>query len=160
MRSLLSKIVRFVVIATMVLMATGFTPGVVASAPIPGLWSCSPFGTTDEYVCTTITSAPSSGVQVLDYGPYPPQPYTLYNGNSVALLRWYMDRSGLCGVHGNWFVWTVVWWNGGYHEAYIGDYFLSTGTMPNWTVVEDSWGPLGNTNHYFGTGSGTCNVFP
>jgi hypothetical protein len=132
--------------------------GRAVSAVGSGLWHCSPFGDNFTYACTTITSAPAGGVQVLDRVSN--RIYTLYNGNSIALWAWYKDTSGRCGVGGNSYVWWILWQNQGYHYAYIGDHYLNTGPVSNWNDFTDTWGNLGNDLHYFGTGSGTCDVFP
>lgn len=109
--------------------------------------------------CTTITSAPSTGVEVLDR--YNGTRVRLYNGNSVVLHKWKIDDSGLCGVHGDKYVWTVLWTNAsGRHWAVIGDYYLATGAVSNWNDFTDAYGNLGNYWHYKGHGSGACNVFP
>jgi len=129
-----------------------------AGAVGAGLWQCSPFGDGQTYACTTITSAPSAGVQVLDR--VSGRIYTLHNGNSIALLSWWKDTSGRCGVGGNSYVWVVGWQNQGYHYAFIGDHYLNTGPVSNWNDYTDSRGNLGNNAHYAGIGSGTCDIFP
>ncbi|MEU8820824.1 hypothetical protein [Actinoplanes sp. NPDC048796] len=84
---------------------------------------------------------------------------TLYNGNSVALFWWYTDSSGLCGVHGNPYVWMIAWQNDGFHWAFIGDYYVKTGEEWHWkNFTNFQGGTLGNDN-YQGAGSGTCDVF-
>jgi hypothetical protein len=133
-------------------------PGVPggADAAATGLWHCPLDGDGYTYACTTIKKAPSGGVRVLDR--VTGQVYTLHNGNSVALDRWYTDTSGRCGVHGNSYVWSIIWSNNERHQAFIGDYYLNTGTVSNWSTFSDSWGPLGE--QYGGRGSGTCDIFP
>jgi hypothetical protein len=129
-----------------------------AGAVGAGLWQCSPFGDGQTYACTTITSAPSGGVQVLDR--ISGRIYTLHNGNSIALQWWWTDTSGRCGVGGNSYVWVIGWQNQGYHYAFIGDHYLNTGSVSNWNDYTDSRGNLGNNAHYAGIGSGTCDIFP
>lgn len=109
--------------------------------------------------CTTITSAPAGGVEVYDRTQG--QNVRLYNGNSVVLETWHIDSSGLCGVHGDKFVWTVQWLNGsGGHFAVIGDYYLATGSESNWKSFHDGYGPLGDNSRHGMDGSTTCDRFP
>ena len=150
------RVVQFPIILLAAALAIVMTPG-PASADGVGLWHCSPFGDDLTYACTTITSAPAGGVQVLDRQTG--QIYTLHNGNSIALWGWYKDTSGQCGVHGNPYVWVIAWQNAGFHTARIGDYYLNTGNVANWNNFPDRWGHLGDENHFFGFGSGTCDVF-
>lgn len=86
--------------------------------------------------------------------------YTLHNGNSIVLHCRHKDTSGLCGVGGDPYVWVVGRQNAGYHYAYIGDYYLNTGSVSNWNNYPDLGGHLGDEDHYAGPGSGTCDVFP
>lgn len=145
------------VTAAMALMAVGLSG--VASAGGAGLWNCS---TGDGYIhaCTTITSAPASGVQVFDQENY--RTITLHNGDNVALYKWAKDTSGECGVGGDAYVWWIEWNDGMPSSGYIGDYYLNTGSVSNWNGYPDPSpliGTLGDYKHFLGTGSGACNVF-
>ena len=150
------RVVRFPIIMSAVALAVFLSPG-PASADGVGLWQCKPFTDDLQYACTTITSAPAGGVQVLDRSAN--QVHTLHNGDSIALWAWAKDTSGQCGVGGNPYVWIVDWQNAGRHWAYIGDHYLNTGTVRNWNDFPDRWGWLGNQKHDLGFGSGTCDVF-
>ncbi len=122
--------------------------GVVQASPAQAanLWPC--YIAETNGTCTTITSAPSSGVQVKDR--YSGAVITLYNGNSVQVVGWGIDPSYRCGVNNGRF-WKIRWeprpnvlrW------AYIGDWYLATGHPSTW-------------QHKFpklGTGyNGTCDV--
>ncbi|MEU4679128.1 hypothetical protein [Micromonospora sp. NPDC023737] len=130
----------------------------VASAAATGLWHCSPFGGDTIYACTTIKNAPATGIKVLDRDTA--TIYTFYDGYSVALEQWYKDKDGKCAVNGNPYVWQVSWYNNGVHSGYLGDYYLNTGTVSNWSSYTDSWGTLGNDLHNGGVGTGTCVDFP
>lgn len=119
---------------------------------------CNPYNDGRTYACTTVTSAPSSGVQVYDYANG--VVVTLHNGDSVVLWNWATDASGLCGINGDSYVWRIGWEAGGLdHAAYIGDYCLNTGSVANWNDHQDSRGNLGNEAHYLGVGAGACNNF-
>ncbi|MFF3869599.1 hypothetical protein [Micromonospora sp. NPDC001898] len=131
-------------------------PASIVEAAAAGLWHCSPFNDIHTYACTTIKNAPAGGVQVLDRNNN--TIYRLYNGDSITLKVWFTDTIGLCGVNGNPYVWAIEWANNGRHEAYIGDYYLNTGTYSNWSTFTDSWGTLGSQGA--GSGSGYCNTFP
>ncbi|MEV6298227.1 hypothetical protein AB0M02_02350 [Actinoplanes sp. NPDC051861] len=157
MKPLRRRFSQFFVIAFMAALSMVATTG-PAGAAGRSLWNCSPFGEGYKYACTTITSAPAGGVQVLDR--YTNQIYTLRNGNSIALLSWYNDTSGQCGVFGNPYVWIIAWQNQGYHQAFIGDYYLATGRASTWKLFTDDWGALGNRAHARGDGTGTCDIFP
>ncbi|WP_069109396.1 hypothetical protein [Jiangella alba] len=137
--------------------AAGATEQTVAAA---NLWNCRfsinfPPYYYDE-VCTTITSAPASGVRVLDRGTG--REVTLYNGNSVYVTNWYLDSSGLCGINGDRYVWRIGWQkpSGGFGTAYIGDWYLSTGSASTWAAYPH---PRGGTlnDRYGGTWHGYCN---
>lgn len=123
-----------------------------------GLWHCTPWAPLYDYACTTIINAPASGVQVLDHNSG--IIYSLHNGDNIALVAWAKDSSGKCGIHGDSYVWKIAWVAETDHWAYIGDYYLNTGSVDNWNSYPDYWGPLGDNAHYLGTGHGTCNVFP
>lgn len=151
------RVVQFPIITAVTILATVTTPG-AASAVGAGLWHCSPFSDGRTYACTTITSAPAAGVQVLDHATA--EIRTLYNGNSIALQYWHTDESGLCGVANNPYVWVIAWQNQGWHFAYIGDHYLNTGKPSNWWTYTDYLGELGNDRHNAGPGSGTCDNFP
>jgi hypothetical protein len=116
------RVVQFPIIVSATLLAIVLTPS-PAGAVGAGLWHCSPFGDGQTYACTTITSAPSGGVQVLDR--ISGQIYTLRNGNSIALEVWWTDTSGRCGVGGNSYVWVVGWQNQGYHYDMQGWAFVT-----------------------------------
>ncbi|WP_157574553.1 hypothetical protein [Jiangella muralis] len=137
--------------------AAGATEQTVAAA---NLWTCRLPSTSPpfyfEEVCTTITSAPASGVRVLDRSTG--RNVTLYNGNSVFLGAWFVDNAGLCGVNGDPYVWRI-WWmdgSGGQHHAYIGDWYLSTGSASYWASYPH---PRGGTlnDRYGGNWHGYCN---
>jgi hypothetical protein len=109
--------------------------------------------------CTVITNAPASGVQVLDRSYN--KVVTLYNGNTVYLGYWLIDQSGRCGINGDPYVW-VIWWRSptsAAHWAYIGDWYLATGSASTWKPFPLKpndpriWGNEGG-----GTVSGACNV--
>ncbi|MFB4296661.1 hypothetical protein [Actinomadura sp. NTSP31] len=84
------------VVAATALTASGLSG--VSNATGAGIWNCSP-GNGFTYACTTITSAPASGVQVLDRDFN--VVVTLHNGDNVAIDSWGKDTSGLCGVGGD-----------------------------------------------------------
>jgi hypothetical protein len=149
------RVVQFPIVILATALAIVMTPG-PAGADGVGLWQCKPFDDNLQYACTTITSAPAGGVQVLDRSTN--QIYTLHNGNSVALYAWAKDTSGQCGIGGNDYVWMIDWQNAGRHWAYIGDHYLNTGDVPNWNNFPDRLGWLGNKKHALGFGSGTCDV--
>ncbi|WP_053203741.1 hypothetical protein [Jiangella muralis] len=137
--------------------AAGATEQTVAAA---NLWNCRVPSLSYPYyideVCTTITGAPASGVRVLDRSTG--STVTLYNGNSVFLGAWFVDSSGLCGVNGDPYVWSV-WWvdsSSRYHFAYIGDWYLSTGSASYWASYRDPQGGTLN-DRYRGSWSGYCN---
>ncbi|WP_053203743.1 hypothetical protein [Jiangella muralis] len=125
------------------------------------LWHCripyaNPPYYTDE-VCTRITSAPASGVRVLDRTTG--QNVTLYNGNSVFLNWWWVDSSGQCGINGDPYVWQI-WWadrSGRRHHGYIGDWYLATGGVGTWKPFPRPGG--GTLDDIGGVGSwtGPCN---
>lgn len=122
------------------------------------LWHCSPFGDGYTYACTTITSAPTSGVHVLDRSTN--SVVTWHNGTTVALLVWATDLGSSCGVNGDHYVWAVGWYaSGTSHWGVLGDWWLSTGSVSDWNGYTDSWGNLGNAAHDRGSGSGTCDQF-
>ncbi|HEX6470882.1 MAG TPA: hypothetical protein VF069_17415 [Streptosporangiaceae bacterium] len=140
-------------------------PAAVAAAPASadaigyGLWHCTPFDPLYDYACTTIIDAPATGVQVLDRNTGVIR--SLHNGDSVALVAWAKDSSGKCGIHGDSYVWKIAWVAGQVDRmAFIGDYYLNTGSVDNWNFYPDYWGTLGDNDHYIGTGHGTCDVFP
>lgn len=137
--------------------ACAATSLVVAAGPAgaASLWHCQ--GTTTE-TCTTVTSAPASGVRV--YDRITGRTYTLYNGNSVYIRYWYRDTSGRCGVNGDPYVWQAYWTSadGQQHRVMIGDYYLATGPESYWKDFRTPYGSsLGAW--YGGTGTGTCDVF-
>ncbi|MBP2327456.1 hypothetical protein JOF56_007841 [Kibdelosporangium banguiense] len=147
-------------------LAMVLTPGPAGAAGAV-LWECWPFSGNEQFACTTITSAPAAGVQVLDHNTG--QIYTLRNGNSVALWSWSKDKSGQCGVYQNEYVWIIAWQNAGFHWAYIGDHYVKTGEVPDWNDFPDSLdhlgypglrGHLGDRYHDGGTGRGTCDIYP
>lgn len=101
------------------------------SAQAANLYHCDPSRSGYTYVCTTVTSAPSSGVRVhernFDYVK------TLYNGNSVVLLGWGHDQYGRCGVNGDPYVWRIGWYDRhGWNVAMVGDYYVATGSRATW----------------------------
>lgn len=121
------------------------------------MWSCN-----GGDACTRVAGAPDGGVKVLDRTTN--TAVTWRNGTSVWLGWWYRDREtpGKCGVGGDPYVWKVYWLDssGHRHEAFIGDYYLATGSVSQW----GNW-PTANGGNYFddrfaGWGEGTCNVFP
>lgn len=112
-------------------------------------------------VCTQITGAPASGVQVLDNTSN--RITTLYNGDTVYLNHWSRDRTGLCGVNGDSYVWNIGWisTSGGFRSAFIGDYYLATGSVDTWYWfrVDPRYDQvLGDYDQ--GWGGGTCDVYP
>ena len=152
------RFVRLSLVIAAIAMALVAVPTAANATPGAGLWPCDPYGDGLTYACTTIKSAPSSGVQVYDH--VNGEVITLYNGNSIVLWAWATDTSGLCGINGDSYVWNIEWVNGSnYHSAYIGDYYLNTGSVANWNDYEDYRGNLGNYEHYVGVGSGPCNNF-
>lgn len=110
--------------------------------------------------CTRITSAPASGVQVRDH--LTNRTKTLYNGDTVYLHTWSRDRTGLCGVNGNSYVWYIGWVDpGGAHGAFIGDHYLATGGVDHWYWFRTKPGGsqvLGDLDQ--GWGGGACNIYP
>ncbi|WP_157574551.1 hypothetical protein [Jiangella muralis] len=137
--------------------AAGATEQTVAAA---NLWNCRFYLNYNPYyideVCTTITSAPASGVRVLNR--ITGQNVTLYNGTSVFVTNWYLDSSGLCGVNGDPYVWRIGWQtsSGAFHHAYIGDWYLSTGSSSSWASYPHPQGGTLN-GRYGGSWSGACN---
>jgi hypothetical protein len=139
-RRTLSAALGFAVMLTAVMVTT-------AASQANELWHCSPDPqSTAIRACTRIKNAPTSGVQVRDhqFGEIT----TLYNGNSVQLGNWAWDTSGLCGIHGDPYVWGIDWFrptgNGGFrkHSATIGDWYLATGTVPQWNWFTDYKGQV------------------
>lgn len=129
------------------------------SAQAANLYHCDPSRSGYTYVCTTVTSAPSSGVRVhernFDYVK------TLYNGNSVVLLGWGHDQYGRCGVNGDPYVWRIGWYDRhGRNLAMVGDYYVATGSRATWGSTADSWGRLDNSTHSMGSAAGpaTCDL--
>lgn len=122
---------------------------VVVQAPAAAaatLFPCDPYGTPYSYLCTRITGAPASGVQVYDRNLGHVD--TLYNGDSVVLLAWNIDDYGLCGIDGDPYVWKVGWVSGGYrHWGMIGDYYLATGSFSTWRAARDSFGRMDEPAH-------------
>jgi len=143
---------RFKVVSTWTSLVMGFAALVVLGSATPAsaatLYQCDPYGTAYSFACTRVTSAPSSGVAVKDRASG--RTFRLYNGNSVVLLGWGVDPYGLCGVNGDPYVWRIGWVDSaGYHRhAMIGDYYLATGTYSTWRLYSDSFGPLGNDEHW------------
>lgn len=137
------------------------TAAVVAPATAEAstnLYHCSPPGSGFIYACTTVTSAPSTGIHVLDRTTG--TVLTWYNGTNVALYSWAVDTGSSCGVNGDQYVWAVQWsMSGTLHWAVLGDWWLSTGSYSDWSGYTDGWGTLGDSLHNEGSGSGTCNVF-
>lgn len=151
MRKLASAAVSMVLAVVAVLF-------IVTPASAATLYPCAPRDAVGySGVCTRIANAPSSGVRVYDrtWG----RVVTLSNGNSVHLRYWSIDTSGRCGVHGDSYVWSIYWSaGGGGHHAYIGDWYLATGTSAQWASYPDAWGGILN-DQYEGKGSGTCDVY-
>lgn len=155
-RRMLASALGFAMMATALLVTA-------ATSQANDLWRCFAPGSSAPRACTRIKNAPSSGVQVKDHQTG--EITILHNTNSVMLGNWAKDRSGLCGIHGDPYVWFIEWYrplaNGGHrkHAATIGDWYLATGTVPQWNWFTDYKGNLGNQNHFLGTGTGTCDRF-
>ncbi|WP_157574549.1 hypothetical protein [Jiangella muralis] len=140
--------------------AAGATEQTAQTVAAANLWNCrfpsTAFPFYIDHVCTTVTSAPASGVRVLDRSNG--STVTFYNGTSVYLQNWYLDSSGLCGVNGDPYVWAVGWMDSGgnRHSAYIGDWYLSTGSASYWASYRHPQGGTLN-DRYAGSWSGACN---
>lgn len=127
-------------------LAVASTLAFATPASAATLFPCDPYGTPYSYLCTRVTSAPASGVQVYDRARGHVD--TLHNGDSVVLLAWNLDDYGLCGINGDPYVWKVGWVSRGVtHWGMIGDYYLSTGSYATWSAARDSFGRLDNTAH-------------
>jgi hypothetical protein len=116
---------------------------------------CRPWNT--NRACTVVTSAPAGGVQVLDRTVN--RVVTWQNGTSVALETWYTDIGHQCGINGDDIVWRVNWRkpDGTGGVAYIGDYYLDTGSRANWSNFTVDGVPL--SQHNGGRGRGSCDRF-
>ena len=89
------------------------------------------------YICTTVTGT----VTVYDRNHGVNK--TLHLGDTVSLYYWGFDLYGLCGTHGDHYIWSIVWIDSGgnLHWAVIGDTWLNTGTHSEWGPhVADPYG--------------------
>lgn len=155
---------RLLVVVSSLVAAAATALGTAEPAQAANLWHCEPGGQGQGFrVCTTITSAPASGVQVkvVETGRY----FTLHNGDSVFLKSWSRDTSGKCGINGDPYVWQASWSGGGMsggYSVYIGDWYLSTGSPSYWKNYDTDLNPGGTTLGDLDrcVGHGSCDVYP
>lgn len=147
------------VLSALLLVLLCVLPARPAEASSYLLYQCRPYQELPYTVnCTAITSAPASGVWVRDR--VSGANYLWHNGYRVGLNSWAIDTSRRCGVGGDRYVWLVEWGDssGGWHEAWIGDYYLLTGSYSDWSV-KDNYQAGTMADEYRGHGTGTCDRF-
>lgn len=140
--------------AALIALAVGIVAVVAQAVPASAanLWHCG------NGVCTTITSAPRTGVYVKDRLHNLAFNWILHNGNSVKLVGWGVDRSNQCGGSSG-YVWLIFWTleDGSTHSAYIGDHYLATGNSSYWAHFPVTPGSSTKLNdRYLGEGRGEC----